>query len=92
MSPSRPCGGHKPNLPKPGEVVTLDQTASVQFAGANSCRFRVTHIDDRSTYAGWVWLCGYVLDRHGRAIARREVFVQIAGLQRHQLHPKEQAA
>lgn len=41
---------------------------------------RVISIDSRTTYVGWAWLTGYVLDTHGNAVERREVFVQEAGL------------
>ncbi|MFF0150898.1 hypothetical protein [Micromonospora sp. NPDC005203] len=52
----------------------------MQFAGERSLIFRLTAVEDRLTNHGWVWLSGYELDRHGTAVARREVFVQLAGL------------
>lgn len=47
---------------KPGDQVVLTEQASVQFAGGRSVRFRIISVDPRKTYAGWVWLVGYVVD------------------------------
>ncbi|MEV6799660.1 hypothetical protein AB0M91_15110 [Micromonospora rifamycinica] len=59
----------------------LDHRASVQFAGERALWLRVSSVDDRPTYDGWVWLTGYSINQAtGEAMARREVFVQIAGL------------
>ncbi|GIJ30506.1 hypothetical protein Vqi01_56680 [Micromonospora qiuiae] len=66
--------------PTPGDVLHVDAAASVQFSGNRSLTFRVIKVGDRPTYDGWVWLTGYVLDRTGNAVARREIFVQRAGL------------
>ncbi|GAB3362758.1 hypothetical protein GCM10027452_26880 [Micromonospora halotolerans] len=68
--------------PEPGDLLRIDGRASVQFAGDRALTFRVVSVCPRPTYAGWVWLTGYVLDRRGQAIDRREVFVQLAGLRR----------
>ena len=65
-----------------GDVVIVGRAASVQFAGRAGFTFRVVAVDDRLTYAGWVWLDGYQLDGHGRAVARRRIFVRRAGLGR----------
>lgn len=65
--------------PRPGDVLLLGRAASVQFATA-PIRFRVIGVDPRPTYQGWIWLSGYQLDQQGEAVARREVFVQIAGI------------
>lgn len=65
-----------------GEVVLVGRSASVQFAGRLGFAFRVLTVDPRPTYAGWVWLDGYQLDQHGRAVARRRIFVRHAGLGR----------
>ncbi|WP_407938812.1 hypothetical protein [Micromonospora rubida] len=66
----------------PGDLVLVDGRASVQFAGDRALWLRVTSVDDTPTYYGWVWLTGYSIDlATGNALARREVFVQIAGLQ-----------
>ncbi|WP_320068089.1 hypothetical protein [Micromonospora sp. RTGN7] len=60
----------------------IDVRASVQFAGDRALWLRVSSVDDTPTYYGWVWLTGYSIDMATRkALARREVFVQIAGLQ-----------
>ncbi|MER7167291.1 hypothetical protein ABT336_14625 [Micromonospora sp. NPDC000207] len=69
-------------MPVSGDLVLLDQRASVQFAGARSIWLRVSSVSDRPTYFGWVWLTGYAVDPvTGNATARREVFVRIAGMQ-----------
>ncbi|WP_243706350.1 hypothetical protein [Micromonospora sp. KC721] len=65
---------------KPGDVVHVGADASVQFGGERSLIFRVIKVCDQPTYHGWVWLTGYVLDRAGNAIDRREIYVQRAGL------------
>ncbi|HEX8346251.1 MAG TPA: hypothetical protein VF657_16150 [Actinoplanes sp.] len=66
--------------PRPGDVLKLTAQASVQFIGSGALTMRVISIDSRTTYVGWAWLTGYVLDTHGNAVERREVFVQEAGL------------
>ncbi|GAB3816602.1 hypothetical protein [Micromonospora zhanjiangensis] len=66
--------------PQPGDVLVIDGQASVQFAGDRRLLLRVTVVDQRPTYHGWIWLTGYVLDGTGQAIDKREVFVQVAGL------------
>ncbi|MEU7980849.1 hypothetical protein AB0B63_20230 [Micromonospora sp. NPDC049081] len=66
--------------PRPGDLLVVDRAASVQFAGERALRLRVVSVCDRPTYDGWIWLTGYVLDRRGEATAKREVFVQLAGL------------
>ncbi len=70
----------QPPLPEPGDVLLIDDDASVQFAGRRYLIFRVTQVDDRETYHGWVWLKGYALRRNGTAIEKREIFVQRKGL------------
>ncbi|MFF5054881.1 hypothetical protein ACFY1S_17045 [Micromonospora sp. NPDC000663] len=66
--------------PCPGDLLVIDGRASVQFAGDRALTFRVVCVSDQPTYQGWVWLTGYVLNRRGDATAKREVFVQLAGL------------
>ncbi|WP_444947138.1 hypothetical protein [Micromonospora ureilytica] len=66
--------------PSPSDLLVIDGRASVQFAGDRALTFRVVSVCDRPTYQGWVWLTGYVLNRRGNAIAKREIFVQLAGL------------
>ncbi|MFY1635124.1 hypothetical protein ACN27F_17930 [Solwaraspora sp. WMMB335] len=68
--------------PEPGDVLMIGPEASVQFAGDRGFRFRVISVDSKPTYEGWVWLAGYILDRHGDATERREIFVQRRGLYR----------
>ncbi|MBQ1027658.1 hypothetical protein [Micromonospora sp. C95] len=60
----------------------LDGRASVQFGGDRALWLRVSSICDRPTYDGWIWLAGYAINpTTGEALARREVFARIAGLQ-----------
>ena len=66
--------------PKPGDLLRIDGRASVQFAGDRALAFRVVSVPDRQTYPGWIWLTGYVLNRRGEATAKREIYVQLAGL------------
>lgn len=66
--------------PRPGDVLRIDGQASVQFRDDRALVLRVTAVSDQDTYAGWIWLTGYVLDQYGAATDRREVFVQLAGL------------
>ncbi|AGL19936.1 hypothetical protein L083_6426 [Actinoplanes sp. N902-109] len=54
----------------------------MQFAGAAGFAFRVVGVDARPTYDGWVWLDGLQLDRQGRPVQRRTIFVREAGLRR----------
>jgi hypothetical protein len=65
---------------QPGEVLHVGEEASVQFAGPCELTFRVIRVDPRSTYDGWIWLEGYVLDPAGNAIQRRRIFVRQNGL------------
>jgi hypothetical protein len=65
---------------QPGEVLRVGKAASVQFAGPCGLTFRVIQVDTRSTYAGWIWLDGYVLGPAGNAIQRRRIFVRRDGL------------
>ncbi|MEV6595691.1 hypothetical protein AB0M36_02380 [Actinoplanes sp. NPDC051346] len=64
----------------PGDVVLVGRAASVQFSGRSGFAFRIIAVDGRPTYSGWVWLDGYQLDRRGQAVARRRIFVLVAGL------------
>ncbi|MFI9639852.1 hypothetical protein ACIG87_07250 [Micromonospora sp. NPDC051925] len=68
--------------PRPGDLLIVDGAASVQFAGERALRLRVVSVGEAVPYSNWLWLTGYVIDRHGRATARREVYVQLAGLRR----------
>ncbi|MEV4490680.1 hypothetical protein AB0K04_11260 [Micromonospora coxensis] len=66
--------------PSPGDLLIVDGAASVQFAGDRALRLRVVSVGADEPYPGWLWLTGYVLDRQDRAVAKREVYVQLAGL------------
>jgi hypothetical protein len=61
-------------------VIGVGAAASVQFGGRRSVRLRVVAVDSRPTYHGYAWITGYVLDRDGLAVEKRDVFVQLAGL------------
>ncbi len=65
---------------RPGDVVIVGPSASVQFSGHYGFKFRVIHVDDRPTYDGWLWLDGYQLDGRAQAVARRKIFVRRSGL------------
>lgn len=65
---------------QPGTVLHIGAACSVQFAGSRALRLRLVSVDDKPTYPGWMWLTGYVLGPRGEATARREVYVQRAGL------------
>ncbi|MFY1594286.1 hypothetical protein [Micromonospora sp. WMMD737] len=66
--------------PSPGDLLIVDGRASVQFAGDRTLTFRVVSVCDQPTYAGWIWLTGYVLNRRGEATDKREIYVQLDGL------------
>ncbi|MFD0970746.1 hypothetical protein [Plantactinospora endophytica] len=63
-----------------GDVIGVGPAASIQFGGRRSLRFRVIAVDSRPTYYGFAWITGYVVDRHGAAEDKREIYVQVAGL------------
>jgi hypothetical protein len=65
-------------LPKSGDVLRVTKQASVQFL--EPMLFRVIRMHDWPTYDGWAWLDGYQLNAAGDAVARRSIFVQLAGL------------
>lgn len=68
------------DLLRPGDMLIVDQRASVQF-GVRPIWFRLIRILPHITYDGWVWLDGYEIDRAtGEATDRRQIFVQSAGL------------
>lgn len=72
----------QPRPPEPGHEVWITRNASVQFARQPSFVFRVISVCPQPTYPGWVWLTGYQLDGQGHAVARREIYVRLAGLRR----------
>lgn len=63
---------------KPGDLLLITRAAGVQFIRPIRCR--LIRIDARPTYDGWVWLDVYQLDARDRAVARRSIFVQRAGV------------
>jgi hypothetical protein len=67
-------------VPEPGDVLLVGTAASVQFSGDRAVVLRVISVSRKPTYDGWCWLTGYVLDRRGQAVDKREIFVQLAGL------------
>jgi hypothetical protein len=77
----------QPVVPKPGEVLKVDGRASVQFGGDRRLVLRVTSVSDKPTYDGWAWITGCVLNRRGEAVERRELFVQLDGLQLAEVPP-----
>ncbi|BCJ43526.1 hypothetical protein GCM10010168_41640 [Actinoplanes ianthinogenes] len=68
------------DLPRAGDVLHVGGAASVQFAGDRALTFRVIRVDQRQTYAGWLWIDGYVLGPTGDATERRLIFVRRDGL------------
>lgn len=68
--------------PIPGEELLISREASVQFAGTPAFVFRVISVCPKPTYDGWAWVTGYQLDGRGQAVAKREIFVRLAGLKR----------
>ena len=66
-------------LPTSGEVLRVTRAASVQFR--KPLMFRVIRVLGGTTYDGWAWLEGYQLNSAGDAVERREIFVQLNGLQ-----------
>jgi hypothetical protein len=76
---SAPCGG-TPVTPNAGDLLIIDQDASVQFL--EPITFRVIGQRDWTTYQGWTWLDGYQLNAKGIAIERRTIFVRLDGLRR----------
>ncbi len=66
-------------LPTSGEVLRVTRAASVQFR--KPMMFRVIRVLDGTTYDGWAWLEGYQLNSAGDAVEKREIFVQLNGLQ-----------
>jgi hypothetical protein len=79
-------GGPEPAPTEPlppltgGSLLLIDERASVQFGGGRGFVFRVIRVRDWPTYDGWAWIDGYQLDAAGDAVARRDIFVRLAGL------------
>ncbi|GAA4594934.1 hypothetical protein BJY16_001490 [Actinoplanes octamycinicus] len=70
------------DVPRAGDVLHVGGAASVQFAGDRALMFRVIRVDPRLTYAGWLWIDGYVLGPTGDATERRLIFVRRDGLKK----------
>ncbi|MDI6104360.1 hypothetical protein QLQ12_37795 [Actinoplanes sp. NEAU-A12] len=66
--------------PCPGDVFLVGRAASVQFDGDRGLRVRVAWVDLKPTYDGWAWLAVYVLGPDNQAVARRDIYVRVAGL------------
>ncbi|WFF06218.1 hypothetical protein O7622_24665 [Micromonospora sp. WMMD1076] len=66
---------------KAGDLLRLGRTASVQFCRPITVRV-IREIEDLHTYDGWAWLEAYELNAKGDAVAKRELFVWLAGLHR----------
>ncbi|MEV7985273.1 hypothetical protein [Micromonospora sp. NPDC085948] len=64
--------------PHPGDVLHLTRAASVQFL--RPIFVRVIRVLDWPTYDAWLWIDGYELAANGDAVARRSLFVMLAGL------------
>ncbi len=63
-----------------GQVLRVEADASIQFQGSRALTFQVIGVDQRTTYDGWLWMDGWVLDARGRAVERRTIFVRRDGL------------
>ncbi len=67
-------------------VYLLTREASVQFRRPLLVRV-IRELTERRTYHGWTWIDCYVLDRHGDATDKRQLFVMPAGLRPVQVPP-----
>jgi len=63
-----------------GQVLRVEADASIQFQGSRALTFQVIRVDKRTTYDGWLWMEGFVLDPRGKPIERRTIFVRRDGL------------
>lgn len=66
-------------LPRSGDLIYLDGSASPQFA-TRAIQVRVIRVLDLKTYIGWTWLVGYQLNERGEAIEQRQLFLRVAGI------------
>ncbi len=66
---------------RPGEVLHLSRTASVQFIRPITVRV-IRVLADWHTYDGWVWIDAYQLNAVGDAVRRRTLFLMPAGARR----------
>lgn len=63
-----------------GQTVHVSNLCGAQFADGRDLTLRVTGVVASKSWDGMAWLTGYVLNRHGAAVERREVYVIVAGL------------
>ena len=62
-------------------MVHVGPTASPQFQAGNAFVFRVIRVHDwHTSWEGWAWLDGYVLNAAGDAVERRSIYVDLGGL------------
>ncbi|MER7995282.1 hypothetical protein [Micromonospora chalcea] len=80
-SPRRGTSGKPPSARpiKAGDLLRLGRAASVQFCRPITVRV-IREITDRHPYDGWTWIEAYELNGKGVAVAKRELFVRLAGL------------
>lgn len=64
---------------KAGDLLRLGRAASVQFCRPITVRV-IREIAERHPYDGWAWIEAYELNGKGVAVAKRELFVRLAGL------------
>ncbi|GAA2182428.1 hypothetical protein [Micromonospora lupini] len=68
------------NALNPGDLLLIGPACSPQFTGDRALRLRLVSAGEIDPYSGWMWLTGYVLDVRGDATAKRELYVQRAGI------------
>ncbi|MEU4638300.1 hypothetical protein AB0B62_26405 [Micromonospora chalcea] len=80
-SPRRGTSGRPPSARpiKAGDLLRLDRAASVQFCRPITVRV-IREITERHPYDDWAWIEAYELNGKGVAVAKRELFVRLAGL------------
>ncbi|MFD0820196.1 hypothetical protein ACFQ0D_18225 [Micromonospora zhanjiangensis] len=72
-----------PRRPRPDAVPTcVEPCCQLRLDLRPGQVFRVDRRASVLTCHGWVWLTGYVLSATGEALEKREIFVQLEGLQR----------
>lgn len=64
---------------RPGRIYHVGADCGVPH-GFRPIHFRVIAVGQESTWAGMAFLEGYELDRHGQGVARRRIYVIVAGL------------
>ncbi|MEW2476455.1 hypothetical protein AB0875_21955 [Micromonospora gifhornensis] len=81
-TPTRPDG--TPRV-APGAYL-LTRAASPQFSQPIVVRV-IRELVERQPYDGWAWVDCYVLDRHGDATEKRQLFVRPDGMRPVQIRP-----